>query len=75
MEEATRRFREYKSRRSTTFAELVVNYRKKYGRHPPPKFDEVIYKFYLVGAEVGGLADTGRGAVVSICTRSKHLSP
>ncbi|KAF7881934.1 uncharacterized protein EAF02_006622 [Botrytis sinoallii] len=38
MKEADEAFRIYDESRSKTFKETVSKYRKKYGRHPPPKF-------------------------------------
>ena len=36
--EADKRWRIYEDNRSQTFRETVANYRRKYGRHPPPGF-------------------------------------
>ncbi|ESZ95270.1 glycosyltransferase family 90 protein [Sclerotinia borealis F-4128] len=44
MKEADEAFRVYDESRSKTFQETVAKYRRKYGRHPPPKFREW-YKF------------------------------
>jgi Glycosyl transferase family 90 len=44
MAEADHRWRRYEESRSRTFRECVATYRRKYGRHPPPMFDEW-YKF------------------------------
>lgn len=38
--EADQRWREYESARSLTFQQTVENYRRRYGRHPPPGFRE-----------------------------------
>ena len=38
MTEADRRWRTYDENRSETFRDTVANYRRKYGRHPPPGF-------------------------------------
>lgn len=38
MKEADEAFRIYDESRSKTFKETVAKYRRKYGRHPPPKF-------------------------------------
>lgn len=38
--EADKRWRAYEDSRSETFRDLVANYRRKYGRHPPPGFIE-----------------------------------
>lgn len=40
MKEADEAFRIYDESRSKTFKETVSKYRKKYGRHPPPKFQD-----------------------------------
>ena len=42
--EADQKWREYESERSLTFRQTVEKYRSKYGRHPPPAFNEW-YKF------------------------------
>ena len=42
--EADQTWRQYDSGRSMTFRETVSKYRRRYGRHPPPKFQEW-YKF------------------------------
>ncbi|RAL64825.1 hypothetical protein DID88_001422 [Monilinia fructigena] len=44
MKKADEAFRIYDESRSKTFKETVAKYRRKYGRHPPPKFVEW-YKF------------------------------
>lgn len=44
MQEADKTWRYYEEERSRTFRECVAKYRRKYGRHPPPMFDEW-YKF------------------------------
>ena len=38
MAEADKRWRAYEEHRSETFRDTVANYRRKYGRHPPPGF-------------------------------------
>jgi hypothetical protein len=38
--EADQRWREYESGRSLTFRQTVEKYRRRYGRHPPPGFQE-----------------------------------
>ncbi|KAA8568061.1 hypothetical protein EYC84_008478 [Monilinia fructicola] len=43
-QEVMKLFRIYDESRSKTFKETVAKYRRKYGRHPPPKFVEW-YKF------------------------------
>lgn len=42
--EADQRWREYESGRSLTFRQTLEKYRRNYGRHPPPGFEEW-YKF------------------------------
>jgi hypothetical protein len=42
--EADVRWRAYEGSRSMTFKDTVANYRRKYGRHPPPGFD-IWYKY------------------------------
>ncbi|KAF7510334.1 hypothetical protein GJ744_006830 [Endocarpon pusillum] len=42
--EADQRWREYESGRSLTFRQTVEKYRRTYGRHPPPGFEDW-YKF------------------------------
>ncbi|MCJ1418672.1 hypothetical protein MMC32_005021 [Xylographa parallela] len=42
--EADQTWRQYDSGRSMTFKETVSKYRRRYGRHPPPRFQEW-YKF------------------------------
>ncbi|KAK2820012.1 hypothetical protein FQN49_007806, partial [Arthroderma sp. PD_2] len=44
LDTANNAWRKYDSARSTTFSEAVVEYRVRYGRHPPPGFKEW-YKF------------------------------
>ncbi|KAF3483597.1 uncharacterized protein GIQ15_02921 [Arthroderma uncinatum] len=44
LDDADNAWRKYDSTRSTTFSEAVVEYRVRYGRHPPPGFGEW-YKF------------------------------
>ena len=44
MAEADQIWRQYDSGRSKTFKETVKKYRRRYGRHPPPRFQEW-YKF------------------------------
>ena len=44
MRQADARWRAYESSRSTSFKQVVEQYRSKYGRHPPPGFKEW-YKF------------------------------
>ncbi|KAJ6261984.1 Beta-1,2-xylosyltransferase [Drechslerella dactyloides] len=38
--EQLKKFQKYKWSQSTSFSQVVAKYRLKYGRHPPPKFDE-----------------------------------
>ncbi|KAF3917978.1 hypothetical protein ABW21_db0201143 [Orbilia brochopaga] len=38
--EQLKKFQKYKWSQSTSFSQVVSKYRLKYGRHPPPKFDE-----------------------------------
>lgn len=40
MNEASQKWLEYEDGRSATFRDTVANYRKKYGRHPPPAFKD-----------------------------------
>ena len=40
MQEADKNWRKYEDDRSTSFRQTVRNYRRKYGRHPPPGFME-----------------------------------
>ncbi|NJR31300.1 hypothetical protein HC762_00705 [bacterium] len=38
--EADQKWRDYESARSTTFRQAVEQYRVRYGRHPPPRFND-----------------------------------
>jgi Glycosyl transferase family 90 len=40
MREADQKWRDYESARSTTFRQAVEQYRVRYGRHPPPGFND-----------------------------------
>ena len=40
IKEADKRWRDYESSRSVTFKQTVEKYRSRYGRHPPPGFQE-----------------------------------
>ena len=40
MQEADKRWRKYEDGRSKSFRDTVRNYRRKYGRHPPPGFTD-----------------------------------
>lgn len=44
MQEADKAFRKYEDGRSKSFRETVQTYRRRYGRHPPPGFEDW-YKF------------------------------
>lgn len=44
IQQADERWRDYEGSRSETFRQAVTRYRSKYGRHPPPGFQEW-YKF------------------------------
>ena len=40
MQDADKQWRKYEDGRSTSFRQTVRNYRRKYGRHPPPGFTD-----------------------------------
>lgn len=40
IKEADQKWRMYEDSRSSTFKEVVSKYRRRYGRHPPPRFPE-----------------------------------
>lgn len=46
LDKADNAWRKYDSARSLTFRDAVVEYRVRYGRHPPPGFKEVSLALY-----------------------------